>query len=604
MVASAVNARTEAVELRRLTQPWQWLALARYDDVGECWYPAQFYSRTMQRVRFFAGYRDDKGDVQEQEAGPVADLWNRVQDPGGGITELTGSYGHLMFLTGDGYLVAGDDDGQEVWEYLSPVELRVLPESGPGGQVTYRRLRAPGLTPEELIEAPDGAFSPMGDEVRVYRLYRRHPTYSFWADSPTRSVLDLYQLLKMLTLAAGAEAQSRAANRGLLYVPEDLSFTSPSAEAGEEDPMQDTFLQDFIEGLMRAISDPGDAGAMAPFVMRGPGLANTGVGTSTPMADLIKWIQMGPPDSYRAVDAWDKVIQRIGNGLDLPGTIVTGEARNHWGDWLVDEQGFRQHVAPICEKFASDMVAAYLRPAARDAGIANWQDVAIGYDPSDAVNHPATVKEAHDRLIVSDAYYRTVIGATEQDAPDDDELERRTLVKINVDPYAPTGPLEPDGAQAPQDGGSGNDVTEAPPEATPAEQASPVASLAAARVLGASEAHIMRARSLAGARLRNRSQGCAECQETAKGLTASAVAPAFGVERVRDIINGHGSEADLVAGAGDELAETLGRMGVLGEWPTELGRLVELHALRTLYESDPPPLPSGFTAAVAKAVAA
>ncbi len=187
VTASALPAdRSNAAGLRRLNQPWQSRALARYDDVGECWYPAQFYSRSMQRVRFFPAVTDEKGDVQEVDSGPLADLWERVQDPGGGRTELTGSYGHLMFLTGDGYLVASDDQGEEVWEFLSPIELRVRP-----GNEGYLRLRAPGLTQEELIEASDDDFTPVGNAARVYRLYRRHPAFSYWADSPVRAVLDL-----------------------------------------------------------------------------------------------------------------------------------------------------------------------------------------------------------------------------------------------------------------------------------------------------------------------------------------------------------------------------------------------------------------------------
>ncbi len=559
----------------------------------------------MQRVRFYPGFRDDKGDIQEVEAGPLADLWDEVQDPGGGRTELTGTYGQLMFVTGDGYLVDSVQDDERAFEFLSPAELRVKPQ-GEGG---YLRLRAPGLTPEELADAPDDAFEPTGNEARVYRLYRRHPAYSFWADSPVRAVLDLYQLIKMLTLAANAEAQSRAATRGLLYMPDELSFGNPdAATGGEENVMEDTFAQEFIEILANAIRDPGSAEAMAPTMIRGPGLVQTGAVTSVPMADLIKWMPLGPADSYRAVDAWDKVIERIGNGLDMPRSIVSGEAKNHWGDWIVDEQGFRQHVAPVCDRFASDLVSAYLRPSAKAAGIANWQDVAIGYDPSDAVNHPdetATVKEAHDRLIVSDAYYRTVIGATEADAPDEEELERRTLVKINVDPYAEE---TAEGETSLEDAGGGA-VNEVPP-ATPTEQpqadgASPqtASAIAAARIIGASESHIVRARALAGARLKNRSQGCDTCQETVKTVVPSMIASALGPETVRGIINGHSSEAALVAGAGDELAETLARLGVVGEWPRELGSLVEMHALRTLYERNPPPLPAGFAAAVAKAVA-
>lgn len=581
------------------------MALARYDDVGECWYPAQFYSRTMQKVRFYPGFKNEKGEIEEVESGPLVELWNRLQDPGGGRTDLSGSYGHLMFLIGDGYLVEGDEDGVPIAEYLSPLELRIQPQAA--GAQEYLRLRAPGMTPEELVEASDDDFAPLGNEVRVSRLFRRHPSFSSWADSPVKAVLDLYALLRMLTLAGNAEAQSRAANRGLLYIPDELTFGPADAQDGQEDPLVDPVMQELIDAANAAIRDPGSASAMVPILLRGPGLLPTGAGTSVPMADLLKWMQLGPEDSYRAIDAWEKVIARIGNGLDLPGTIVTGEARNHWGDWLVDEQGFRQHVAPVCEKFGGDLTSAYLRPAARAALIENWENVGIGYDPAEAVNHPdqvATAKDMHDRLVISDETYREAGGYGEQDAPDDEELERRTLVKINVDPYAEPD-AEVEGETAPQDGGSGNDATEAIPETQPATNGGVTASaLAVSRILGASEAHISRIRALAGSRLKNRSQGCPDCQEKIRGLTASAIPPALGAEIVRGIIDGHATESDLVAGGGDELAETLRRWGVRGEWPAELGRLVEQHTQRTLYEADPPPLPSGFSHAVTKAIAA
>ena len=67
---------------------------------------------------------------------------------------------------------------------------------------------------------------------------------------------------------------------------------------------------------------------------------------------------------------------------------------------------------------------------------------------------------------------------------------------------------------------------------------------------------------------------------------------------------GHTSEAALVAGPGKALAEEVRRHGVNGAWPDELGRRVEQHALRTLYEREAPRLPAGFAAAVRKALTA
>lgn len=595
----------EGRTLRRLNQQWQARALGYYETVGECWYPAQFYARSFPRIRFYPAVLNEIGEPEEVDSGPLIDLWDRVQDPGGGRSQLTTSYGQLMFVVGDGYLVVTEQEGAEAWEYLSPVELRVKPDTG--SRAEYLRYRAPGIPPEDLVEAPDGDFEPIGNEARVYRMYRQHPTYSSWADSPVRAVLDLFELLKLLTLAAGAEAQSRAATRGMVYMPDELSLPPIDAEHGDEDPQADPLYQEFIEALTKNISDPGSASAMAPFWIRGPGLVQTANNQSVPMADLLRWIPLGPPDSYKAIEAWDKTIMRIAYGLDMPAEMVTGTGEvNHWGGWLLDEQGFRQHVAPFVVKFCTDFTAAYLRPAAIKAGIENADRVVVWFDPADAINHPDESKIAREAWrdgVVSSEYYRDKIGATEQDAPTEDDLVILLAVLGNSLPTeAPA-----DGETAPVDGGTGADTEEGTPETNPqnGNGGSPVSAQTAAatfKILGAAELAVTRARALAGSRLRRRAQGCEPCTEAINNVAAPLVASALGIETVRGIITGKTTEADLVAGAGAELAETLVRWGVNSTWTVEIGNLAEQHALRTLYEPDPPPLPAGFSAIVAKAL--
>jgi hypothetical protein len=609
LVASArtVN-RSTAPALRRLSQPWQLRALGYYDTVGECWYPAQFYARSLQKVRFFPAILDERGDPQEVDSGPLLDLFERVQDPGGGRSELTGAYGRLMFLTGDGYLtVTEDGDSNEAWEFLSPAELRVNAEDG--GRLTYRRLRAPGLNPEELEEAPDESFEPLaGNEAWVARLYRRHPMYSEWADSPVKAVLDLYELLTWLTNAAAAEGKSRAANRGLFYVPDELTLAALDAEVNDEDPEQDIFLQEFTEGLMAAIRDPTSASAMTPFVLRGPALLPGATNTTT-MKDALGWMPLGPDASYKEADMWDKTINRIGMALDLPKEFVTGTGDvNHWGGWLLDEQGFRQHVAPMAQKLCDDLGSAYLRPAALNEGIDNADRVTVGYDPAEAVNHPdetSTAKDLHDRLVLSDEALRNVAGFTDDDAPDQEEYDRRALILLHqVPPELESA--QPQGETAPQDGGRGADTTEAPPpppgQSPNGNGNTPAAAPAGAGIVGAAEMMVERARRLAGSRLRSRSQSCGECGDRIDGTPAALVAATLGEDTVRTIIKGHVTEPALVAGASEEFVCTLGRWGVTDAHAAELARLVEQHALWTLYEQQPPPLPAGFTTAAQKAL--
>lgn len=610
LTASATSvSRAEGTTLRRLNQPWQARALAYYENTGECWYPTQFYARSMPRIRFYPAILDERGDPQEIEDGPLVDLWERVQDPSGGRTQLTTSYGQLMFVIGDGYLTITEDDEREAWEFLSPLELRTVPGASVGDRAEYRRMRAPGLTPEELVEAPDDDFEPVGNETRVYRLYRRHPSYSDWADSPIRAVLELYELLHLLTLAAGAEAQSRAAQRGMFYMPDEVTLGGLDAEMGTEDPQADPLYQELIEALNANIRDPGTAGAMAPFWLRGPATFMQGQ-TPIPMKDLMGWLPLGPDkDSYGAIDKWDKVIQRIAYGLDMPAEMLTGTGEvNHWGGWLLDEQGFRQHVAPLVQAFCADMTSAYLRPAARDAGVGEWERVTLWYDPAGAVNHPDETEVARNLFLDgagSAEFYRDKAGATEDDAATDDD---RAWILALKGKQAAEVVEEEDGETAPQDGGTGNDTDEEAPETEPSNGnggGGRAASAALAfRVLGASDLAVIRARSLAGSRLRSRAKGCEPCLDAIADVPAHRTASALGHETVSGIITGRATEAQLVAGAADELGATIIPWGVSREWAEQIGERVEQHALRTLYEVDPPPLPAGFAAIVKRAVAA
>lgn len=587
-------------QLQRLIQPWQQRALADYDSCGECWYPAQGYARSLERIRFFPGILDDRGEIEEVDSGPLAELFDRIQDPGGGRTELQGAYGRLMFLIGDGRLVVTQQDEREVWEYLSPAELRIVP--GAYDPVQYLRFRAPGLAPEELQDAPDDAFEPLPDEARVWRLWRRHPTYTELSDSPVKGVLELYDLLQWLTLAASASAANRAATKGLFFLPDELTFGQNDVREPDEDPQNDPLMQEILEGISKSIRNPGTAEAASPWFLRGPGLLAhpDGAGASH-MKDLMGWMQMGPEVNYSELEACTQVIQRIANGLDLPVDWVTGNTGdvNHWSGWLVDEQGFRMHIAPVADRFARDLSAAYLRPAALAAGIPDAERVAIGYDPAAAINHPDEIKTAREAFrdgAVSLEYYLDKIGASQDQAATDEDRGwiLALMGKVAAEPEA-------EGEVAPQDGGRGGDVEAGEPEQN-GNQPISASALQANRILTALDLAVEGARYRAGSRLRTRTQGCSDCRVMIDGVEAGAVAATLGRELVLEQLDGKGDEHALVAGAAGEFTRSATKWGVPADIAIELGRLAEQHALRTLYESEPPPLPAGVQAVVLKAI--
>jgi hypothetical protein len=230
----------------------------------------------------------------------------------------------------------------------------------------------------------------------------------------------------------------------------------------------------------------------------------------------------------------------------------------------------------------------------------------IGYDPADAINHPDEVKTAREAYrdgVVGSTYYRERIGATDDDAPSEEDLE--LILALQGKTLPGEEEEEQEGETSPDEGGRGGDTEEEPPEIEDAEQSgNGRAQVAAAKISAAIEMHLERARELAGNRLVNRSQGCEECKQTIKGVPATLVASALGAEQVKEIINGHTTEESLVAGTGERFAATVTRWGVPSQAAAELGSLVEQHALRTLYDPDAPTLPGELNRAVHEALAA
>lgn len=584
---------------RKLWQPWQQEALAYYDQIGECAYPANSFANVFGKIRFFPAILNERNEPEEVEDGPLIDLWGRVKDKTGGQTELQETYGRLQFLIGDGYLTVSESDGQEVWEYLSPVELRVTDDGD------YVRVRAPGLTQEELIEASDEAFGPLeGNSVRVWRLWNRHPTYSQWSTSSIRSVIDLYGLLLRLTQASNAEAMSRAATRGLVYIPEELDFGGAETTL-DEDPQQDPFMQEWDELMTKSLKEPGTAAAAAAVAIRGPAVLEA-ANQSFAMKDLIGHIPVGPTDGYQEAEMWDKTVRRIAFGTLLPPEFITGAGEmNHWSGWLVDEQFFRMHFTPAAQRYAGDVAGAYLRPAALDEGIPDADRVTVAFDPEAAISHPdefKTALEMHKALVVSDEYLRDKGGATEQAAPAEDELDRRIAVMLKDLPRA-LGEEPEEGETAPQDGGTGGDTDETPPDQPPRVRngnGRPQEAVAA-MVLGAAELAVERTRELAGNRLKGRAQHCDECRKRMEGSPPALIAANLGALVVGDLISGQIRESSLVAGGARPFRDTVQKWGVEQEWAEELEQQIESHALRTLYEQQPPPMPAGFHTLVARA---
>ena len=604
LTASAARANSLPKPTGSVRVPqWQLDSFAYYDQIGAVRYAAQFGARALSKIRWYVGKRDENGEVIETEEEKVIEVWDRVQDPGGGRTEIMATYSQLDFLVGESYLVwspAFEDDEEEVWEIVSMLELRK--QGKKLGRDVYSRIRAPGLTPQELAEADDEEFEEVGDGVRVWRFWRRHPAYSMMADAPMRAVLAECEEIVRSTHSINARLISRLAGPGIFAIPQSWSLKPLQQVVGEENPEEDPFQARLTEAMITAIGKPGSAESVAPIVVRVPD-------ETTAMGHLYKvW---DPNEVIRELELREKALHRFAVGVDMPPSKVEGiEGSTHWNAWIIDEDAWR-HIEPTAQQMADNFGSAYLRPALQQVGVADWDEYVIGYDPAGILTNPDGLKDAlemYRERVVNKEFVREAGNAGDDDAMSDEELEEALFVATHIQVDVTNGTLEePEPVPAPlvQPAADGEQPPSAvngrPPSGEDTPRAAPplpegMAASAMYKILGAAELSMEEIRARVGSRLRNHLRGrCLDCSQRTEGIPSAMVASILGP----DLVTEHGPDdlVSLAIGGGEHFVKIVRRAGVSATQAAALAEVLELHAVHTLYEEQPE-LPAGFVGRV------
>jgi hypothetical protein len=605
--------KTDADQMRRLIQPWQSRSFSYYDALGEIWYASQFYARMLSLLKLYPAKKNADGEWEETDDPDAKDLLDRIRDPGGGDGDREGllsSYGRLMFVTGEAYLLCSINEktGLEQWEMLSTDELRVQ-----GGD--YVRYRAPTMAAQTLHDIDDDDFEPIDkDTAVVYRLWRRHPRYSMLADAPMKGVLDLCEELLLLTRAVRARARSRLAGTGILAISEDFSH-APVEATPDEDVDMDPFLRDLRDAMLAPITNEGAASQIVPIVVRGP---------TDAIANGLRHIQIvDPTQLYPETGLRYEIIKRIALGLDMPPEILLGLTdANHWTGWIVDDQTWKAHGQPAANQLVGDLTTSFFLPSLREINKPDWEMYAILYDASDVVNHPDRTKDAkdlYDKRAIGKTALREAAAFDETDAPTQDELNEMIGVAVRDGslalygiPSVKAGGIEPEAgvvespagtAGTPETGATtGAEVEPGPPAGgngngnTPgeAEAGNLEAAAAAARITGAADLAVMRFREQAGNRIRSLANRDPQIREEIERnqVRARDIASFLKRDRVRALV---GDEADLVGNARAVVEETFLMWDLPEATRVLLLDQIERHALRTLYDTNPSPLPPQFS---------
>lgn len=580
LVSSAARyEQTRTASTRRAALPWQTRALDYYENLGELRYASQFYARMLSRIRIFPATVNNQGNVTPIEDGLPVELLDRIQDPGGGRSQIQSNYGRLMFITGEGVLFGSQlQTDNERWRFLWIDEIK----KDDRGR-TFR-VDSAGQEIEEGVS---------------YRMWRPSPRLSDVADSPIRSVADICEELIILGKAVQSTAVSRLLN-GLLLMPQEIS-PGAAEPIGDEDPENNPFISLLIDHFTGQIENPGSAEARVPPLLEGP----------YEYLDGIRKLDLHDPQTdYLEKDLRAEAIKRLAIGLDFPPEVLLGMTdANHWTAKQVVHDMWRSHGAPVAEQFCDDLSEAYLRPALEEAGYEDWTSVVIAYDDADVVVAPDRSQDADaamEHLGINPRGYRELKGIPESMAPAGDDLQLQIALHMKdpgllPDKYLPEGyvrqpkpaaqtPGPPPGPENPTDAEDG------PPDPANGRTGSRQESRTAARVIGAAEMALSRCREVAGARLRSYKTSCPDCLAAADGKPNALVAALIGPEMVESI--GAPAPLKLVAGGTDGFAKLLCDWGLAANQSEALAEMVEVYSAKTIYEQNPNPLSSGFAAHV------
>jgi hypothetical protein len=243
------------------------------------------------------------------------------------------------------------------------------------------------------------------------------------ADSPTRAVLPILRDLEQLIKTAGQQMDSRLAGAGILIAPQEVSFPMPSQEALEANPDADPLTLALAENIYTPLEDPTDPTRLTPLVLRVPG----------DYVDKVKHLTFADKLQKENLQGREACIRRLALGLDMPPEELLGLGDiNHWGQWAIEEQAIKLHIAPKLTTIVNAISEGYYTPALKVLGVDPYR-FTLWFDVSELTQRPdmaEDAKAAYDKGELSGKALRRHLGFSEDDAPTREERIGRLLLRV------------------------------------------------------------------------------------------------------------------------------------------------------------------------------
>lgn len=531
---------------RRRAQEWQRECWDYYDSIGELKYATNQIAEAVSKVRLFVGWRPTPQDVPldaveegRPGAAEAADALDRLDRSDEGLAGIQREFTINHQVAGEMYLVGDGTGDDERWEICSVDEL----EADERGHFIVKTTAT-----DRGKQLSESAF--------VARLWQKHARYGAEADSPMRAVRTECDELLLLSRAIRGAARSRA-HANLLLLPDGLKVlpVNPSDDATNA-ASESSISATLGAALMEPILDESHPSSVVPVMLEG----------DKDKIEAIRTVDLYAGLDAKMADTRVELIRRIGQGLNFPVELVMGlGATNHWTAWAINQSVFDAHVEPLLLQLYQALMIGFIRPSLVEAGIAPeaLRDLVLWGDASALITQPneaADIATAHKAMVISNAKYRSVIGAADDDAPDDAEVARR--IEIAQALMKPTTVAGPDGTvigQPPVP--SGPTASATPLIAVPitASARRPVGERLAeidralrTRLEVAATTALRRALERAGARLRSKAAGDPAAHDAIVSAAQHDVASVLG----RSVVAALGfGDPDLLDGAFDDFAD-------------------------------------------------
>jgi len=480
LTGAAVSPTDSATNVSATGQGWQTEAWRVWHELGEIHYPTSQESRLVSRV--------------DWTTEPEVDLDLLFTPPG--VSEVSRQIALNLYVAGEGWLI----------------KTNRTPDDKPTDE--HWRVESVGNNTSATSAKLDRAL------VKV-RFWNPDPTETDKADSAVRAALGPANELITLQSLSRTQARSRLARAGILLRP---SSRQPMLDENG-DPLD--FNTMLTEAMISAITEEDSTAAVVP------------IDVTWPADEIDSWTHLTfdfPFDD--SIDGkMERAIRRIALALDIWPELLLGIADiNHWGSWFLAEDTWRGHIAPVAE-----MVAGTLEVAAAQVGV----ETEITPDPSVLLARRSTVADALDAAKIGAVgleFVRDAIGAEDEDAPTDEDLETIAMLL---------------GKKAPEEEEEEEEVEQAAPATLPGqeEEEEPIAAaagdvsgdslgVAMARIDdqlrswldGAVEPTIMLARGRVGMQARTKLRGDPRLR-TIDNVSNSDVGHYLGAEQLMDLID-------------------------------------------------------------------